>query len=50
MVSATDKPPTVHINCAQPYIAVQTEVEHLEGNGPYACLYILRGEERQEAD
>lgn len=48
-MSGTDKPPTAYISCAQPHIVQQTEVEHLQGNGPYACIYILRGEERQEA-
>lgn len=48
-MSGADKPPTTHINCAQPHIVMQTEVGHLQENGPYACIYILRGEEWQEA-
>lgn len=48
-MSAEDKPPTAHINCAQPHIVLQTEVDHLQENSPYAYIYFLRGEERQEA-
>lgn len=47
-MTSTDKPPTGHINCTELHIVLQTEVEHLQGNGPYACIYCISWEEKRD--